>query len=155
MLNLTPTMFWLVILIACVAAEAITVQLVSLWFAVGSLGALIAAGVGLGLTGQWVIFILLSIILLLLIRPMAARLLRTERDRTNADRIFGEKAVVIETIDNSAGTGQIRLLSQTWTARTVKDGVIVPEGSTVYVDGISGVKAMVVLTQEELGGCTI
>ncbi len=153
--GLSPFVFWIGLLILCCVIEALTVQLVSLWFAAGSLGALLAAWFGLPILWQWMIFALLSLLLLLLLRPMVAHLLHPGANRTNADRIVGMAAIVTETIDNQSGTGQIRLLSQTWTARTIQEGVIVPEGSTVYVESIQGVKAMVVLTQNELGGIVV
>lgn len=153
--GLSPVLFWIGLLVICCVVEAMTVQLVSLWFALGSVGALIAAWLGAPLLWQWMIFAALSLLLLAVLRPLVSRLLRPKSDRTNADRIIGMEAVVTQTIDNQAGTGQIRLLSQTWTARTIQDGIIVPEGSTVYVEGIQGVKAMVVLTQQELGGITV
>ncbi|MDO5548119.1 MAG: NfeD family protein [Eubacteriales bacterium] len=143
--------FWLLVLILCVVVEAITTNLVSLWFAVGALGALLAAGGGLSILGQAVVFAVLSLLLLLSLRPMTQRLLRPKQEFTNADRIVGQSAVVIQTIDNQAGTGQIRLLSQTWTARSLNNSII-PEGSSVVVDHISGVKAIVVCTQNEVGG---
>lgn len=143
--------FWLLVLILCVVVEAITTNLVSLWFAVGALGALLAAGGGLSILGQAVVFAVLSLLLLLSLRPMTQRLLCPKQEFTNADRIVGQSAVVIQTIDNQAGTGQIRLLSQTWTARSLNNSII-PEGSTVVVDHISGVKAIVVCTQNEVGG---
>ena len=154
-LGISPTYFWLSLLVICLVAEAFSVQLVSLWFALGSLGALIAVVLGVSMLGQWALFIALSLLLMVLLRPLVRHVLRPKADRTNADRIVGQAAVVIEAIDNQAETGQIRLMSQTWTARTVVNGIYIPEGSTVYVDGIAGVKAMVVQTQEELGGCRV
>lgn len=145
--------FWLIVLLVCIVAEAITVQLISLWFALGALAAMISAIAGVPVLWQLTIFAVVSLILLLVLYPVVRRHLQTNQAPTNADRIVGETAVVIETIDNRAGTGQIRLLSQTWTARTVCDGIIIPEGSMVSVDSISGVKAMVV--QYEAGGSKI
>lgn len=143
--------FWLLVLILCVVAEAITTHLVSFWFAVGSLGALFSAAAGFSILAQAAIFAVLSLLLLLSLRPMTQRLLQPRQEYTNADRIVGQTAVVIQTIDNRAGTGQIRLLSQTWTARSLGD-MVIPEGSTVVVDHISGVKAIVACTQNEVGG---
>lgn len=145
---------WLIIFIVCVAAEAATTQMVSLWFAFGSLGALLTAALDLGILVQALVFVLLSLILLLALRPFTRRILYSKQEPTNADRIVGQTAVVIEAIDNRAGTGQIRLLSQVWTARSVDDTVI-PEGDTVIVEGISGVKAMVSCTQHEVGGVSV
>lgn len=46
--TVSPVYFWLVVLIACLVIEAVTTQLVTLWFAAGSIGALLAANAGLG-----------------------------------------------------------------------------------------------------------
>lgn len=145
---------WLAVLIICIIAEAVTTQLVSLWFAFGSLGALIAAALGFGISVQSAVFVLLSLVLLLALRPITRRILQPKQEHTNADRIVGQPALVIETIDNQADTGQIRLLSQVWTARNINNTVIA-EGETVVVERISGVKAMVSCTQNEEGGVPV
>ena len=145
---------WLAVLIICIIAEAVTTQLVSLWFSFGALGALIAAELGFGISVQSTVFVLLALLLLLALRPITRRILQPKQEHTNADRIVGQTAVVIETIDNQADTGQIRLLSQVWTARSMNNTVI-PEGETVVVENISGVKAMVSCTQNEAGGVAV
>jgi membrane protein implicated in regulation of membrane protease activity len=143
--------FWLFVLILCVVAEALTTHLVSLWFAVGALGALVSAAIGFPILGQAAVFAVLSLLLLLSLRPMTQRLMKVKQEHTNADRIVGQTAVVTQRIDNQSETGQIRLLSQTWTARSVND-TIIPEGEVVLVDHISGVKAMVACIQNETVG---
>ena len=137
--------FWLFVLIACLIAEAITTQLVSLWFVGGAIGAMIAAKCELGLLPQFMIFVLLSFVLLLLFRPMLRSCLRTRQDRTNADRILNQKAIVTQAINNEQQTGQIRLMGQTWTARSMHENEQIAEGKTVVVRRISGVKAIVEL----------
>ena len=140
--TVSPVCFWLVVLIACLIIEAVTTQVVTLWFAAGSIGALLAANAGLSWAGQFGIFLVLSFVLLLLLRPLLRGVLRPQRDRTNADRILGQEAVVVQAIDNRNGTGQIRLMGQIWTARSIHNEQIA-EGETVVVREISGVKAMV------------
>lgn len=135
--------FWLVVLIACLVIEACSTQLLTIWLAVGSIGAIIAAALGLSEAVQLGICLVLSFILLLLLRPMAYSVLRTRQDRTNADRIIDQTAVVIQTIDEKNGSGQIKLMGQVWTARAVQNNEIISEGETVVVRSISGVKAMV------------
>lgn len=145
-----PVYFWLVVLIVCLIAEAATTQLVTLWFAAGSIGALFAAYAGLGWAGQLGIFLVLSFLLLFLLRPLFGGVLRPRQDKTNADRILGQTAVVIQAIDNRQGTGQIRLMGQVWTARSTQEEEIAA-GETVVVREISGVKAMVERAQEDGG----
>ena len=134
---------WLFVLIACLIAEAITTQLVSLWFVGGAIGAMIAARCGLGMLLQFIIFVILSFVLLFLFRPMLRSCLRLKRDQTNADRILNQKAIVTQMIDNERQTGQIRLMGQIWTARNIHEDERIAEGETVVVRSISGVKAMV------------
>lgn len=142
-LLISPVYFWLIVLILCLVVEAATPQLVTLWFALGSAGAMAAAYFGAGFVVQFAVCLLLSIITLLLFRPLLRGVLKTGNDKTNADRILGQIAVVTETIDNRAGTGQIRLMGQIWTARSLQDEITFREGDTVVVREISGVKAMV------------
>ena len=140
---ITPVYFWLLILIVCLVAEAVTVQLVTIWFAAGAVGALLAANFGLGIGAQLTIFLLLSVALLLPLRPLMRNALRTGRSKTNADRILDQTAVVIQEINNREEHGQIRLMGQVWTARSLQENDCIPEGETVIVRSISGVKAMV------------
>ena len=144
MITLIPSVyFWLIVLIACLVIEACTTQLLTIWFAVGSVGAMIAAALGFGELVQIGVCLALSIVLLILLRPMTRNILRPRQDRTNADRILGQKAIVIETIDDKHSSGQIRLMGQVWTARAVQNYEIISEGETVVVRQISGVKAIV------------
>ena len=139
------TIFWLIAFILFVVGEAVTVGLVSIWFALGSLGALAAAALGGGLWLQIVIFLLLSALSLMLLKPLSRKWMAGHKAaRTNADRVIGETALVTEDIDNTMATGQVRVDGQIWTARSAH-GVVIPAGSRVKVLSIQGVKVMVEL----------
>ena len=139
------TIFWLIAFILFVVGEAVTVGLVSIWFAVGSLGALLTAALGGGLWLQIVIFLLLSALSLMLLKPLSRRWMAGHKAaRTNADRVIGETALVTEDIDNTMATGQVQVDGQIWTARSAH-GVVIPAGSRVKVLSIQGVKVMVEL----------
>ncbi len=133
---------WMIVIIVCVAVEAFTLDLSAIWFAVGGVAALVAASIGLGLPAQLVIFVLFSAALLALVRPFCRRFLRTSQQPTNADRIIGADAVVIEDIDNAQQTGEIKVFGQMWTARST-DSTIFAKGEYVRVVEIRGVKAIV------------
>ncbi|MDY3618068.1 NfeD family protein [Agathobaculum sp.] len=133
---------WVAVIIIGVAVEAFTLDLSAIWFAVGAVFALIAASIGLGLPAQLLIFVLFAAVLLILVRPFCRRFLRTKNEPTNADRIIGEPAIVIQEIDNMQETGEIKVFGQLWTARSVDDSLI-PQGAAVKVIAIRGVKAIV------------
>ena len=136
------TVFWLAAFIIFAVGEALTVRLVSVWFAVGALGAMAAAGAGGGLWVQVGVFLALSALSLLLFKPLSAKLLKPRASHTNADRVIGQTALVIQTVDNVQATGQVQVNGQVWTARSAHD-VVIPQGSEVKILSIQGVKVMV------------
>ena len=144
MIPIPFTVLWLIALIVFAVGEAITVGLTSVWFAVGALGALIAAGFGAALWLQVVVFLALSGVTLLLVRPLAKKFLTPRYQATNADRVIGATALVTEEIDNLKGSGLVNISGQVWTARPAHDVVIQP-GREVKVLRIEGVKVFVEL----------
>jgi len=144
--GMTLKVAWLALLILFSMGEAITVGLTSIWFAVGSLGALLCALVGGGVWLQVGVFLALSGLTLALVRPLAKKFLTPGYSATNADRVIGQEAVVTQEIDNLRGQGQVNIAGQTWTARSQDDAVI-PEGTLVRVLRIEGVKVFVALKE--------
>lgn len=140
---LTPmTILWLVALVVFAAAEAVTVNLVSIWFAGGALAALIAAGLNAPVWLQIVLFLVVSGVLLAVVAPWARKASRVNPVATNADRHVGRQALVTEEIDNLRECGAIRLDGVVWTARS-ESGEFIPEGATITVKRIAGAKAYV------------
>ena len=112
------TIFWLILLIVFVVAESITTTLVSIWFAAGSLVALVIAGLKGEIWLQVTAFVAVSIILLLATRPLAKKYLEPKITKTNYDRIIGETCLVEEEINNLNETGSVKIKGTTWTARS-------------------------------------
>lgn len=139
---------WLALLIIFAVAEAATVGLTSVWFAIGALGALICALVGGNIWLQLGIFIVLSVVCLVALRPLAQKYLNNRVEPTNADRVIGQEAQVTQDIDNIQGTGAVTIGGITWTARSEHDTPI-PAGTMVRVLRIEGVKVMVEEIKEE------
>lgn len=134
---------WLVLLVVMLAAEAVTLGLTTIWFAAGALAAFLFALAGANLIVQIVAFFVVSAILLVSMRPVAAKWLNKDRTRTNAESLIGKTAVVTEAIDNLAGTGQVQVQGQHWTARSVSDQVQITKDAQVVIEKISGVKLIV------------
>lgn len=136
------TIFWLAAFLAFAIGEAVTVGLVSVWFAVGALGGLFAAALGAGLWLQTAVFLGVSALTLALFKPLSSKFLKPRYSATNADRVIGATALVTETIDNAQAQGQVKVKGQIWSARSAQDTVI-PEGRDVKVLRIEGVKVIV------------
>ena len=136
------TAFWLIAFIALVAGEAATVGLVCIWFAAGAVGGFLVAVLGGQFWFQLVVFTAVSALTLALVRPAASRFVRPRRSPTNADRVVNQSALVTETVDNEAGTGQVNVLGQIWSARS-QLGVVIPAGTQVKVQRIECVSVFV------------
>ena len=137
-----PSAIWLILLVVLVAGEAITVGLTFIWFAAGALGGLLVSVLGGAVWLQVVVFLILSAVTLVLVRPAAAKLLTPGISPTNADRVLSQIALVTEEIDNIAETGQVKLFGQVWTARS-DSGEVIPAQSRVRILRIEGVKVFV------------
>lgn len=136
------SVFWLVIAVVLGIIEAATLGLVTIWFAIGALFAMVFAMVGLPLSVQLIVFIISSSILLYFTKPILKKYLKVKLQKTNADRAVGEIGIVIEEIDPVLGKGQVKVRGQIWSARTVDNqGIAVDE--KVEVQEISGVKLIV------------
>ena len=134
---------WLALLIIFVVVECLTVGLVSIWFAGGSLVAMFFAMAGAELAWQVVAFLIVSGILLFLTRPIAVKYFNNNNDKTNYKSIIGEVAKVTESIDNFNQTGAAFVDGKEWTARSTKDTITMEKDSLVKVTAIEGVKLMV------------
>ncbi|MEZ3496420.1 MAG: NfeD family protein, partial [Lachnospiraceae bacterium] len=126
----TLTVIWVVLLIVFLVLEAVSVQLVSAWFAVGALAALIANLCGLHVVWQIVLFLAVSAICLVATRPLVKKLTAAKIQKTNADRCIGAEAVVLEEINNLEPTGQVKAVGNVWTARSA-DNSVIPKGAVV------------------------
>lgn len=134
--------FWIVLLVVLIIVEAVTAQLVTIWFAAGAAAALIAELCGLEQWLQWVIFIAVSAIALIATRPLVRKVTKKAVQPTNADRCIGQTAVVTENINNIEGRGQVHVNGITWTARS-SDGTVFKKDERVTVEKIEGVKLIV------------
>ena len=135
--------FWLLLTIAFVVGEIVTVGLTSIWFAAGAVCALLCrlAGAGTGL--QIVVFIAVSLVLLFATRPWAKKYLNSKVVKTNVSEHVGKRVVITEKVDNLAETGKTVINGLDWSVRSEDDAVTIDEGETVVVTRISGVKLIV------------
>lgn len=141
--------FWLALAIALLVLELITVQLVSVWFAMGAgvtaiVTAIVeSAGGSLDVVWQVAIFVVVSGVLLLSTRKLALKLLKkNKKQETNLELNIGKIAVVTERIDNVRGEGAVKINGLEWSARSVDDSIIEKEELVIFKE-IQGNKALV------------
>ena len=133
---------WLALMVVFLIVEASTVVMVSLWFAAGSMAALLVSLLGAPIWLQVALFLAVSGVLLASLRPMVRKHFTPRLQRTNVDAVVGSQGYVTADIDNVAATGSVRLGAMEWTARSTT-GAPVAKGTLVKVDKIERVKAFV------------
>lgn len=139
--NIEPV-FWLIAAVIFGISEALTVGLVTIWFAGGALVALAAALLGASMPVQVILFFVVSIGLLVSTRKVFVKKLKTGNAKTNVDALIGEEAKVLTTI-KPFEPGSIKLKGQEWTAVARDENLIIASGEIVKVIAIEGVKAVV------------
>ena len=133
-------LFWIVAAVVFGVVESMTVQLVSIWLCLASV---VSAVVGYFSNSLWatvVVFVVVSLALLVVTRPLINKKIATKIQPTNADRIIGREAVVTEKINPVENVGQIKIDGQVWSAKSSEP---ISEGETVRIEAIEGVKAVV------------
>lgn len=140
--NLSATV-WLILLIGFLIVEAACpIHLVSIWFAAGSLVALLVSLMGAAVWLQITLFLLVSGALLALLWPMVHKYMQPKLSATNVDALVGTVGIVLSPIDNLSAVGQVKLGGMEWSARSTT-GEPIPQGAKVRVDRVQGVKAFV------------
>lgn len=137
------TVYWLVLFVALLIVEIITMGLTTIWFAGGALAAFLAGFIGFGIAVQVIVFLVVSVLLLVLTRPIAVKYFNQERQKTNAERLIGEKALVLEDIDTLKAVGKVVIGGQEWSAKTDEPDGMIRKDTIVEVEGIQGVKLIV------------
>ncbi len=136
--------WWLVLFIFLVIVELSTVNLVSIWFAVG---ALVASVVSLFLD-NWVIqvavFVLVSLLILVILKPFMKKF-KGQKVATNLDRVIGQIGIVTEEIQKLV-PGEVKVGGRYWTATANKK---IKKDAKVKVESIDGVKLVVREVKEE------
>ena len=131
--------FWLVLVIVLAIIEIATVNLLTIWFVISGIVAMILSFFIDDVAIVSTVFAVLGIILLFTTRPILKRILPTQRARTNIDRVIGMNGLVTEEIKKNQ-VGEVKVDGKRWSAISNKKIAV---GETVVVDAIDGVKLVV------------
>lgn len=134
---------WLIIAGICIVIEMLTVGFLVFWFAIGALFAMVFSIFVDSIVAQTAVFLICSTLLLFATKPFVEKFQKSTPDyKTNSASIEGERGIVTKEINNQIGTGQIKVHTESWSAKSIDDSII-SEGSEVIVEKIEGVKAIV------------
>lgn len=137
------TMYWLIIFVILLVIEIFTMGLTTIWFAGGAIAALITGLAGFGTMTQFVVFAIVSIFLILVTRPIAMKYFNKERQKTNAESLIGQQALVLEDVNTLHAQGRVEVNGQEWSAKTDESDGHIAKNTVVVIDGIQGVKLIV------------
>jgi membrane protein implicated in regulation of membrane protease activity len=136
---------WFIVAVAFLIIEALTVDLVSVWFAASALIMGVVAAIFPELDVWWEIgiFVALSFVLVLSTRKLVKKFFKRKKGQeTNLELNIGHTAIVVEEIDNLHEKGSVKINGLIWTARS-ENGEVIEEGALVVFKSISGNKAFV------------
>ncbi len=136
---------WAVVFVLFVIAEATTFQLVSIWFALGALVTILCGILfDIGFIAQIAVFTLSSGLFLALTFPFLSKWRKSKKIvSTNAELDVGERAVVIEEINEDIGSGRVTLKGVDWSAIPASKGTVIPKDTIVTVEKVQGSKLIV------------
>lgn len=148
-MNIAMIVLWGALIILTVILEIATEQFVSIWFSCAAVVSLIISILGAPVWAQFLVFLCMTAILLILTRPIV-RKLRGAPVRTNADMNVGMTAIVTENIENSRSTGRATVGGVSWKAVS-EDGTIIQAGDSVIIRAVDGAKLIVAKNEAARG----
>ena len=134
--------FWMAATGVFLVLEVVTAAMCSIWFAGGTIAALIACSLKAPLWLQIALFFLVSAVCFVLLYPRLKKHLNQKKHATNADMTIGQVCMVTQAIDNVSAIGTVTTGGKTWTARSLS-GEVIGEGQLVRAIRIEGVKLIV------------
>lgn len=134
---------WLGIFVLAIVIESLTADLVTIWFAFGGMIALIISFIpGVSWWIELIIFMVISVVSLLCLRPIASRLLKRNIVSSNVDEMIHKKGKMIKTCDE-INHGEVKINGVVWTAISSDEHKVIKEGSVVEVLAVDGNKLVV------------
>ena len=134
---------WLILTVVFAVIEAATLGLTTVWCAIGSAVAAVMAMFGAPVAAQLITMIVVSVVCFIICMIWIKPKLDAKHklaEPTNADRVIGQEGIVIKAIDPIEGKGQVKVIGQTWSAKSNK---AIAEGTKVKVTALEGVKIIV------------
>lgn len=126
--------YWLIAAIVLVILEIMTAGFGVICFAIGAAFSALVSGLGGSLTWQVVVFVVVSMLAFIFLRPVVIRFLdkKSKNVKTNAEALIGRKGIVSERIDAAQHTGRVAVDGDDWKAVST-DGSVIEKGVEVEI----------------------
>ncbi|MDD3382806.1 MAG: NfeD family protein [Bacilli bacterium] len=147
-LEITMIVFWAVVIVITILIEINTFDLVSLWFTIGAIIALILAAFTIAPLIQIGVFVGVSLLFIVALQPLTKNI-RANKSivRTNADKVVGMIGVITKEVIPGE-IGEVKVDGELWLAIN-QEGKAILVGKKVSVKAISGIKLIVSPIDEE------
>jgi membrane protein implicated in regulation of membrane protease activity len=132
------TVYWLCFAVLMFLVEAATVGLVSIWFGIGAVAAMLCSFVTANIYIQFAVFILVSAVTMATLKK---RMKIGRIERTNAQSAIDKVLRLTEPIAED-GLGRVKMGDVSWNVK-LKDGSSAKDGDRVKVVAIEGNKLIV------------
>ncbi len=142
-INYSHIILWLIIFVILVVIEVITINLVTVWFCIGSLAGLFSTFFIKDLNLQLIIFIIFSVISMLCTKRFLNKVTNFEKININTNSLIGRICLVTKDINNILNQGEVIIDNNIWPALSEDDSCIINEGNKVRVKCVRGVKLIV------------
>lgn len=143
MLIIFELIFWAIFFVSAIIIESYSTQLISIWFALGALCSFVLSLFQPDFLIQFIVFVVVSFVCLLLTRPFIKKFTIKNNQPTNVDMIINSCGIVIETIDNLKDNGRIKVGDLSWKAKSLNNDII-QLNEEICVKKIEGVTAYVI-----------
>lgn len=138
---------WIIMGVVFIILEIFTAGFFILWFGIGAIVAGIEAYFNVNIVIQCLSFVVVSSVLLAATRKLAERFSGKQPPGVGADRLIGEKGVVLEEIDNIKNTGRVRVEEDEWRAESIT-GEVILKSKIIEVVKLEGTRLVVKNTKE-------
>lgn len=133
---------WLILFVVFSAMELASLGLTCIWLAIGALAACFVGVLGAPFWCQILVFIVVTIAVLIFIRPLAVKHINNKAEKTNVESMVGKSGLVVEDIDNVKAQGRVKIGGMDWTARS-ESGESIAKDTLVVIQAVEGVKVIV------------
>jgi membrane protein implicated in regulation of membrane protease activity len=140
-MHIDSSWVWFALTVVFVLVEALTWGLTTIWFAIAALVMTFLSLLPLPVVAQVLLFLAIAITLLVFTRPIAIKRFKVGREKTNADRLIGQRALVTTAICEFA-KGEVKVNGLFWAAHT-EDNSAIDAGKTCVILRIEGVQVIV------------
>ena len=140
------TIGWFIMFLVLLGVEFATINLVTIWFAFGALVTVFLSFFVESIIVQSVVFVVVSLLSLILTKPIIKKFNVVQPNPTNSDRFIGKEGDVIKDIKTNE-YGEVKIFGEVWTAMSKQKGTL-KVGTKVIVKDIEGVKLVVEKKEE-------